>query len=359
MSITPPTKSAARRLMTPETAVCLVLIAALIALSAYFTAQSSSFLTFSNIVLLMQNGAALAVLCVPLALLMISGKIDLSVGSTVGLSGTLAALSVAQWDLGPQIAIVIGVSVGIVAGVVNGLLCAVLGFNPIIATLGMLGVLRGLTMIINPGDIYMGAAPVFHDLGVGTFAGVPILVWMVLATFAIGGLFVVFTPSGRHTYAIGVNPNAAFLSALPVRALPFWLYVATGGAAGLSGIMLAARISGASPGSSGLSMEMDALTVILLGGVAFVGGRGRLLGVFVAWVFLAVLQNGLILMNVTPNVQKVASGATLVVAAALDAFITILWPRIVRKRTASARLAAPAETQPAEDREKAETGAVK
>lgn len=359
MSTTPASKSAVRRLMTPETAVSMVLVVALIALGGYFAVQSSSFLTFGNVMLLMQNGAALAVLCVPLALLMISGKVDLSVGSTIGLSGTLAALGVAKWGLEPGTAIVIGVGVGIVVGAVNGFLCAILGFNPIIATLGMLGVLRGLTMIISPGDIYMGAAPVFQNLGVGTFAGIPLLVWVVFVMFALGGVFVVFTPWGRHIYAIGVNPNAAFLSALPVRALPFWLYVATGGAAGVSGIMLAARISGASPGSSGLSMEMDALTVILLGGVAFVGGRGRLLGVFVAWVFLAVLQNGLILLNVTPNVQKVASGATLVVAAALDAFITILWPRIVRKRAAAARLAPTSPTRSDDERATTQTGASK
>jgi len=175
------------------------------------------------------------------------------------------------------------------------------------------------------------------SLGIGTFLGIPLLVWFVIVMFAIGAVFVVLTPWGRYIYAIGVNQNAAFLSALPVRALPFWLYVATGAAAGISGIMLAARISGASPGSSGLSMEMDALTVILLGGVAFACGRGRLLGVFVAWVFLAVLQNGLILLNVTPNVQKVASGLTLVVAAALDAFTTILWPKIIRRRAAARR----------------------
>lgn len=329
---------AARRFLTPETAVTLVLILALLLLGGYFASQTSSFLTFPNVMLLMQNGSALAVLCVPLALLMIAGKVDLSVGSIIGLSGTLAAFCVTKWELGPGIAVLVGVAVGVAVGALNGVLCAILGFNPIIVTLGMLGVIRGMTMIISPGDVYMGAVPIFQDLGIGTFAGVPMLVWIVAAVFALGGAFVVLTPWGRYIYAIGVNPNAAFLSALPVRALPFWLYVATGAAAGLSGIMLAARISGASPGSSGLSMEMDALTVILLGGVAFAGGRGRLLGVLVAWVFLAALQNGLVLLNVTPNVQKVASGATLVVAAALDAFTTIVWPRIVRRRAARSRV---------------------
>ena len=328
----------ARRFLTPETAVTLVLILALVLLGGYFVSQTPSFLTFPNLMLLMQNGSPLAVLCVPLALLMIAGKVDLSVGSIIGLSGTLAAFSVTKWELGPGMAVLVGVAVGMAVGAVNGVLCAILGFNPIIVTLGMLGVIRGMTMIISPGDVYMGAVPIFQDLGIGTFAGVPLLVWIVAAVFALGGRFVVFTPWGSHIYAIGVNSNAAFLTALPIRALPFWLYVATGAAAGVSGIMLAARISGASPGSSGLSMEMDALTVILLGGVAFAGGRGRLLGVLVAWVFLASLQNGLVLLNVTPNVQKVASGATLVAAAALDAFTTIVWPRIVRRRAARSRV---------------------
>jgi ribose/xylose/arabinose/galactoside ABC-type transport system permease subunit len=335
------TAPASRRAVNPETAVNLVLIAALVALCLYFSAQTTTFLTPSNIVLMLQNGAALAVIVVPLAFLMISGKVDLSVGSTVGLSGTIAALACTQWQLGPGWAVVLGLLAGVLVGAINGVLCGILQFNPIIVTLGMLGILRGMTMLIQAGDIYIGNVPIFQQLGNGTFIGVPLLVWIALIVFALGGAFITMTPWGRYVYATGVNPTAAYLSALPVRALPFWLYIVTGAAAGLSGIMMTARISGASPGSEGLSMEMDALTVILLGGVAFAGGRGRLLGVLTAWIFLAALQNGLILMNVTPNVQKVASGATLVVAAALDAFTAILWPRIVQRRSAARRAVSP------------------
>lgn len=344
--MTSPAQKQARRTISADATVNLVLAIALVVLCGYFTTQTSSFLTFPNIMLLLQNGAALAVICVPLSLLMIAGKVDLSVGSTIGLAGTLAALATTQWGLGPGAAVVIGILVGTLVGAVNGFLCAVLDFNPIIVTLGMLAVIRGTTMLIHSGDMYMGVLPIFQDLGIRTFLGIPLLVWITIAVFAVGGVFVSLTPSGRHIYAIGVNRDAAFLSALPVKALPFWLYVATGTAAGLAGIMTTARISGASPGSQGLSMEMDALTVILLGGVAFAGGRGRLLGVATAWVFLAVLQNGLILMNVTPNVQKVASGLALVAAAALDAFTSIVLPRMAKRRAAAQRSPQPTADAP-------------
>ena len=160
------------------------------------------------------------------------------------------------------------------------------------------------------------------------------------ATYSSRSAFIRFTVWGRHIYAIGVNPQAAFLAALPVRGLPFALYIATGAAAGVAGVMLTARLDGASPGFLGLQMELQALTIILLGGVAFAGGRGRILGVATAWVFLAVRENGLTLLNVTPFVQLVAAGMALVFAASLDALGSAIVPRLQQRRRIAEQLEA-------------------
>jgi ribose/xylose/arabinose/galactoside ABC-type transport system permease subunit len=308
-----------------------ILVIAVVALGVFFTSKSDTFLTGGNILNLLENQAALGVVVVPLALLVIAGHVDLSIGSTAALAAMVAALGATEWHLPSGVAFVVGTLAGGGVGAVNGFLCASLGFSPIIVTLGMLSVLRGATLLIKQEQVF-GLGGFFATVGSGTTAGIPSDLWFTFSVFVVGLLFLLLTPWGRHIYAIGVNPHAAFLSALPVRALPFFLYVATGLGAGLSGVLLAARIDGVSPGDLGLGLELQALTVILLGGVAFAGGRGRLVGVFLAWIFLATLQDGLILMDVTPYVQLVASGLALVFAAALDALGVSLSERVQQRQ---------------------------
>jgi ribose/xylose/arabinose/galactoside ABC-type transport system permease subunit len=305
-------------------------------LVVFFVTQTDAFLTVANVKVLLSNEAALGVLSAALALLVIAGHVDLSVGSTIGFAGLITALASTEWSLPLVPAVLAGVAAGALVGTVNGLLCGVLSFNPIIVTLGMLGVVRGATLLIHQ-DSISGLPSGFATISDGEVAGIPILVLFGVAAFVLAAVFLSLTRWGRYAYAIGVSRDAAFLSALPVRSLPFSLYVLTGAAAGLAGVLLSARIGGASPGDEGLQMELQALTVILLGGVAFDGGRGRVFGVFVAWVFLAVLQNGLVLMNVTPYVEMVASGMALVLAAALDTFGTLLGNRLAGARKLSGR----------------------
>jgi ribose transport system permease protein len=317
-----------------------VLVLALAALVVYFTSQSSSFLTWGNVQTILENTAPLAVVVVALTLLVIAGHADLSIGSNAALSGMICALAVTRWGVPHGAAIVLGVLAGAGVGALNGTMCALLAFNPIVVTLGMLGVLRGVTLLIDENQVF-GLGGVFTTIGGGDWLGVPAILWFVIGAFALGGAFLTLTPWGRHVYAIGANPQAAFLSALPVRGLSFALYVATGAAAGVTGVLLAARLDGVSPGQHAVNLELQALTVVLLGGVAFAGGRGRLFGVAVAWLFLATLQNGLVVLNVTPYVQEVASGAALVFAASLDALGAFLSRRLESRRRLADQVAAP------------------
>jgi ribose/xylose/arabinose/galactoside ABC-type transport system permease subunit len=316
-----------------------VLLLALVAMGGYFSTQTSRFLQISNFQLILSNNAPLGVLCAVFALLVITGGVDLSVGSNIGLSGLITALAVTSWGFPNGLGIILGILAGAGVGVINGTFCGILRFNPIIVTLGMLGVIRGVALIIHEQDIN-GLSGVFNTVAYGKVVGVYVIVIIVAASFIIAAAFVALTPWGRYLYAIGLSREAAYLSALPVRALPFALYVATGAAAGLAGVLTSAQLDGGSAGSEGLTMELQALTIILLGGVAFAGGRGRLFGVFIAWVFLGTLEDGLILMNVTPFVQQVASGMALVLAAALDWLGIVIRPRLQLRREVATRLGA-------------------
>ena len=304
-----------------------VIILTLVVATVFFALSTDNFLTIGNMRNIAINSAILAVVVVPSALLILSGHIDLSVGSTVGLTGTITALAVTGWDWPVQWAILAGVGVGGLVGAVNGLLCSVLNFNPIVVTLGMLSVVRGSTLLITSASLF-GLGPVFAVVGRGTFIGIPLLVWFAVFAFVLGGIFLRLTPWGRHVYAIGVNTEAAFLAGISVRRLPFILYLATGVAAGVGGLMAVSRLDGAAPAQLGLTLELMVLTAVLVGGVAFAGGRGSLSGVFFAVLLLGVLQNGLVLMNVSTFVQKVAEGVLLVVAAGVDSF----WVMLAKQR---------------------------
>ncbi|XUY29173.1 ABC transporter permease [Agrobacterium sp. rho-8.1] len=339
MSDTAVSQSAAvkKRELPVELLVNNILLLALLALMLYFASESSAFLTLSNFKVLLTNYAAIGVVAATMALLVMAGHVDLSVGSNIGFSGMITALAMTEWGASPVIGVFAGVLAGALIGLMIGILCAYLRFSPIIVTLGMLSVLRGVTLLVKQVEV-VGLGDVFFFIGNGSFAGVPILLLIVFAVFLLCAAVLSLTVWGRYIFAIGINPQAAFLAALPVRPLILSLHIATGAAAGLAGVLLASRLDGASPGSLGLQMELQALTIILLGGVAFAGGRGRIFGVFTAWVFLAVLDNGLTLLNVPPFVQLVASGMALVFAASLDALGTILGPRLEQRRRVQEQL---------------------
>ena len=335
-------RTSVKKLLQGDVVVNNILVVSLLLVVAFFSSQSSAFLTVSNFSVILTNYAAIGVVVAVMAILVIAGQVDLSVGSNIGFSGTLAALSITTWGVPPAAAVLIGIIAGSATGAVNGLLCGILRFSSIIVTLGMLSLLRGVTLLIYPKEVY-GLGDTFFYIGNGQFLGIPVLLWVVGGAFLLSALFISTTVWGRYVYAVGVNPQAAYLAALPIRGLLFSLYVATGASAGIAGVLLAARLDGSSPGSLGLQMELQALTIVLLGGVAFAGGRGRILGVVTAWIFLGVLENGLTLLNVSPFVQLVASGLALMFAASLDALGTFVAPWMVQRRRVADQVLAAAE----------------
>jgi ribose transport system permease protein len=308
------------RIATPSLSLILrnPLIVGLAIMVAYFTAQSSGFLTWDNWKGILLSAAVLSVVAVPQALLVIAGYLDLSVGSVLGMTGVLAGYLMVESGWSPVPASLAAIGVGAAFGLINGYLVCWLGFSAIIVTLGMLTVARGTTLMVTQQTVAVFDEG-FVNMGTGELLGVPIPALVALAVFVAGAMFLTQTPWGRHAYALGVNREAAYLSGLPIRGLPTLLFVVSGAGAALGGLLTIARLDSAPASSLGVGFELTVLTAVLLGGVALSGGRGGVLGVLLGVLFLGVLQNGLAIMNVQFEWQMFASGVALIVAAGLQA----------------------------------------
>lgn len=301
---------------------------------------NGSLFNWTNLRGVLLDGAIIAIVAVPAAMLIIAGYIDLSVGSTLALGGIVAGTIMSNGQGAPVLAVAAAIGAGALVGLANGLAAAVFGLSPFITTLGTLTAVRGVAQLVSP----LGAnnfGDEFGVLGVGTLLGVPVAVWIGLAIIVLGALFLGLTPAGRHVYAIGVNRRAAHLSGVHVRRLPFLLYLVTGGAAGLAGAITVARLNSAPAGQLGLGFELTVLAAILLGGIALTGGEGTMLGVAVGVLFLGLLNNSLLQLGVTSFWQNVASGVALVAAIAIGAATHRLRARLQAVEARRLAVAAP------------------
>ena len=290
------------------------LVVAFLLLVVVASLTTSTFLHWSNIKIVLLQSSTIGLVAVPLALLMIAGHLDLSVGAMSALAAVVAAH---YWHAhGAAFALLVAFAVALGVGLANGVLASYLGFSPILVTLGGLTALRGIANQISGGLPEGSFGAGFAKVGQGDFAGIPNPVLYCAGGFLLGALFLYQTSWGRHTRAIGVNVQTTFLSGIDPRRLPLALYVVTALAAGFSGIIQMSRLDSATP-SLQLGFEIEVLTAVLLGGVAFGGGAGSLLGVLVGVLFLGVLGNMLVLNGVSPFWFQIVSGGVLVLAAGL------------------------------------------
>lgn len=292
---------------------------------------TDSFFGWQNIRGILQDSAVIAIVAIPVAMLLIAGYIDLSVGSSLALGGVVASLVMDKGAGQPAVAIVLAILAGAAVGLVNAVIVTVLGLNSFITTLGTLTAVRGVAQLISPTP-RNNFGDQFGLLGVGTVAGVPLSVWIAVLLLIAAGIFLSFTPTGRHVYAVGVNRQAAYLSGVPVRRLPFALFVLSGAMSGFAGTIVAARLNSAPAGQLGGGFELIVLTAVLLGGVALTGGEGTIFGVVVGVLFYGALNNSLVLLGVTTFWQAVASGLALVAAIGLSALTHVLRVRLATAR---------------------------
>jgi ribose/xylose/arabinose/galactoside ABC-type transport system permease subunit/ABC-type branched-subunit amino acid transport system ATPase component len=301
------------------------LFVALVLLSLYFSLATGSFFTRSNILVVLEQISVLGIVAVPGAMLLVSGNLDLSVGSVGGLAAACFGEfdKIFGWPV--WLAALGALAVGAAWGTMNGILISYLGFSPVIVTLGGFAGAAGLAQTITSDSTRSGFGSAFDYLGDGTLIGVPVIVLIFFAVFLIGVFVWYETSTGRHLIAIGANKGAATALGVASKRLPCVIYILSGTAAALGGLIVTAQLDGASV-QIGVGLELQVLTAILLGGVAFNGGRGSLWGTLAGILFIGVLDDGLILINVGPYVADLAVGAALVVAAALD----VLYQRLER-----------------------------
>ncbi|MDQ0760956.1 ABC transporter permease/substrate-binding protein [Streptomyces canus] len=291
-------------------------LSALIVLVIAMSALSGDFLTTDNLLNVGVQAAVTAILAFGVTFVIVSAGIDLSVGSVAALSATVLAWSATSHGVPVLIAVLLAVVTGIAAGLVNGFLIAYGKLPPFIATLAMLSVARGLSLVISEGSPIAFPDSVSH-LGdtLGGWLPVPVLVMVVmglLAAFVLGRTYI-----GRSMYAIGGNEEAARLSGLRVKKQKLAIYALSGVFAAVAGVVLAARLSSAQPQAAD-GYELDAIAAVVIGGASLAGGTGKASGTLIGALILAVLRNGLNLLNVSAFWQQVVIGVVIALAVLLD-----------------------------------------
>jgi ribose transport system permease protein len=268
-------------------------------------------------------------LCLSLGmtLIILTGGIDLSVGAVLALSGVVAAGLLKNGMAFPRAglfieftvsgAILVGILTGLLCGWVNGSVITRLGVPPFVATLGMLSAARGLTNLWTAGRPIPDLGSGFSRIGSGSLLGVPVPVWIAAALAIACSVLTRRTRFGRYVYAVGGNERAALLSGLPVAGIKRAVYTLGGAFAGAAGLILTSRLDAGDP-TSGVGYELDSIAAVVIGGTSLSGGRGSVLGTVIGCLIIGVLNNGLILLNVSPFWQQVVKGVVIVVAVAID-----------------------------------------
>jgi ribose transport system permease protein len=288
---------------------------------------SDRFLTVENGLNVLRQISINLCLSIGMTMIIISGGIDLSVGSVLALSGAVAAgllkheIALPSGKMAIQFtvlgAIVAGIATGLAAGWFNGFVITRFRLPPFVATLGTLSIARGLTQLWTGNFPITNLGDEFRFIGTGYLLGVPMPVWI---SAALVGIFVVVTRRsrfGRYLYAVGGNERAAVLSGLNVTRIKRVAYTLGGGLAGIAGLLLAARLDAADP-KVGIGYELDSIAAVVIGGTSLSGGRGSILGTVLGCLIIGVLNNGLVLLGVSPDWQLVVKGAVILVAVAID-----------------------------------------
>ena len=274
------------------------------------------FMTASNLLNVVEQSTVIGVLAAGMTFVILTGGIDLSVGSLVALSGIVFGVAVRSGAQMP-IAILAALVVGTACGMVNGGLVTVGRLPAFIATLGMMSVARGLALVLSDGRPISGFDAAFRSLSTGRLAGVPISTLVMLGIYAASAFILSRTVLGRYTYAVGGNEEAAALSGVNVKAVKMTAYAISGLLSALTSLILVARLNSAQP-IAGISYELDAIAAVVIGGASLLGGSGSVLGTLIGALIMAVLRNGLNLLGVSSYVQQIAIGTVIVVAVLVD-----------------------------------------
>ena len=291
----------------------------LVFLSAVLWALTPHFLTVSNLLNIAQQTSINAIVAAGMTFVIISGGIDLSVGSIVALSG-VALGSLLQAGQPAAVAVIGAVTAGIACGLLNGLLVSFGRLPPFIATLGMMSVARGSALVLTEGRPISGFSEGFRWVATGGIGPIPAPVIVTLVVYVIAHIVITRTTFGRYVYAIGGNEEATRLSGVAVRFHKTAIYAVSGLMSAVAAVVLTARLNSAQP-IAGMMYELDAIAAAVIGGTSLMGGEGTLFGTLVGALIMGVLRNGLNLLGVSSFLQQIVIGGVIVGAVLVDTLL--------------------------------------
>ncbi len=298
--------------------------------------EPDNFLSVQNFMNVLRRSSANGIMAAGMTFIIITAGIDLSVGAMLALCGmagsiVMLALSGGGWaDITGGIFIpmgfwsmftgtLAGIAAGAICGLANGVLITRLKLAPFIVTLGSMSVFRGISYLLNDGKPF--AVSSYSFLDTGSILGIPSSVLLFAIVILAAGFLLKYTPFGRYVYAIGSNRETAFHAGVNVNKVLVWVYAITGAFVGLAAMITTARASSAQP-SAGLSLELDVIAAVIIGGCSPNGGRGTMTGTVIGTLLISFLRNGLTLLNISTNVQLVVIGLIIIFAVTADQLAT-------------------------------------
>lgn len=290
----------------------------LILLFIVIAALNDRFISPSNLSNLLRQVSINALISFGMTFVILTGGIDLSVGSILALSSALLASMITS-GMNPEMAVIVAAVIGLGLGTVNGIIVAYGKVAPFIATLATMTIYRGATLVYTNGNPISGLSddPIFMGLGQGDIAGVPVPAILMLIAFLVLLFILNKTPLGRQTYAVGGNEKVSFIAGIKINRVKIVSYAITGLLCALAGAVLTSRLNSAQP-TAGMGYELDAIAAVVLGGTSLSGGKGRITGTLIGALIIGTLNNGLNILNVSSFYQQVVKGIVILLAVLMD-----------------------------------------
>ena len=291
---------------------------ALIVLVVGISIFSPEFRQPTNLLSLLRQSSINGLIAFGMTGVILTGGIDLSVGSTLALSSAIMA-SLIKGGMDPIMGIVVAAIIGLILGTINGVVISYGKVAPFIATLATMTIFRGLTLVYTDGNPISSLTDnqLFHMFGQGYFAGIPVPAVVMLLMFALCWFILNKTPLGRKTYAVGGNEKVSFIAGIKIERIKIFAYAITGLFCALAGAILTSRLNSAQP-TAGTGYELDAIAAVVLGGTSLSGGKGRIVGTLIGVLIIGTLNNGLNILNVSSFYQQVVKGIVILLAVLMD-----------------------------------------
>ncbi len=278
--------------------------------------EQGTFMTRSNVINILRSISTNGIIAIGMTFVILTGGIDLSVGSTLALSGAFAAITFNSTG-SSELAFCVCLATGLAIGLFNGIMVAYFNVPPFIQTLVAMTAARGITFIVTNGTPIGKVGTFIGFFGRGTIAGIPVPILLMIISFIIGWFILTQTTIGRYTYAIGGSEECSKLSGVNVRRYKTLVYVIAGLTAAIGSLILIARLNSAQP-SMGDKFEMDAIAAVVIGGTSLAGGTGTIIGTFIGTLILGVLMNGMNMLGVDSFAQYVVKGGVILFAVLLE-----------------------------------------